>query len=125
MRTIPLNGLDVSRIGLGVMGVSAFYTGAGRDDGESIRTIHRALDLGVTRRDTADAYGPFTNEELVGRAVKGRREQVVLATKFGLVSHTGRPGMDSSQANIRLAVEGSFPARHRRQHPSHRDHRAP
>jgi aryl-alcohol dehydrogenase-like predicted oxidoreductase len=107
MKAISLNGLDVSRIGLGAMGMSAFYTGAGSDDAESIRTIHRALDLGVTHVDTAEAYGPYTNEELVGRAVKGRRDQVVLATKFGGgVSHTGRAGLDSSPANIRLAVEG-------------------
>lgn len=90
------------------MGMSAFYTGAGQADAESIRTIHRALDLGVTHIDTAELYGPYTNEELVGRAVAGRRDQVVLATKFGLVSHTGRPGPDSTPANIRLAVEGSL-----------------
>ncbi len=110
MRHIKLGDLDVSRIGLGAMGMSAFYTGAGSDDAESIRTIHRALDLGVTHIDTAEAYGPFTNEELVGRAVKGRRGQVVLATKFGLVSHAdGGPGvLDSSPANIRTALEGSL-----------------
>ena len=92
------------------MGMSAAYTGAGSDDAESIRTIHRALDLGVTLIDTAEIYGPYTNEELVGRALKGRRDQVVLATKFGLISHAGRgPGtLDSSPANIRIAVEGSL-----------------
>ncbi|MDG4824632.1 aldo/keto reductase [Asanoa sp. WMMD1127] len=108
MRTVSLGGLDVSRIGLGAMGMSAYYTGAGQGDDESIRTIHRAIDLGVTHLDTAELYGPYVNEELVGRAVKGRRDQVVLATKFGLVSHLGRPGADSSPANIRLAVEGSL-----------------
>ncbi len=108
MRTTTLGGLDVSRIGLGIMGMSVFYTGAGSDETESIRTIHRALDLGVTHLDTAEAYGPFTNEELVGRAVRGRRDGVVLATKGGAVSHTGRPGLDSSPASIRLAVEGSL-----------------
>ena len=110
MKHISLGGLDVSRIGLGAMGMSAFYTGAGSDDAESIRTIHRAFDLGVTHIDTAEIYGPFTNEELVGQAIKGRRDEVVLATKFGLVSHAGGgPGMlDSSPANIRTAVEGSL-----------------
>jgi len=90
--------------------MSFAYTGAGTDDAESIRTIHRALDLGVTLLDTAEIYGPYTNEELVGRAVKGRRDQVVLATKFGLISHAGGgPGrLDSSPANIRTAVEGSL-----------------
>jgi aryl-alcohol dehydrogenase-like predicted oxidoreductase len=110
MKHISLGGLDVSRIGLGAMGMSAFYTGAGSDDAASIRTIHRAFDLGVTHIDTAEIYGPFTNEELVGQAIKGRRDHVVLATKFGFVSHAGGgPGMlDSSPANIRTAVEGSL-----------------
>src|ERR1044072_9172244 len=80
------------------------------NEAESIRTIHRALDLGVTHLDTAEIYGPYTNEELVGRAIKGRRDQVVLATKFGIVSHAGGgPGvLDSSPANIGVAVEGSL-----------------
>ena len=108
MRTTSLGSLEVSRIGLGAMGMSAYYTGAGGPEDESIRTIHRGLDLGVTHLDTAEVYGPYTNEELVGRALKGRRDKVVLATKFGLVSHTGRPGADSTPANIRLAVEGSL-----------------
>ena len=110
MKHISLGGLDVSRIGLGTMGMSAYYTGAGSDDAESIRTIHRALDLGVTHIDTAEIYGPFTNEELVGRAIKGRRDEVVVATKFGFYSHAGGgPGvLDSSPANIRTAVEGSL-----------------
>jgi aryl-alcohol dehydrogenase-like predicted oxidoreductase len=110
MRTARLGQLEVSRIGLGAMGMSYAYTGAGSDDAESIRTIHRALDLGVTLLDTAEVYGPYTNEELVGRALQGRRDQVVLATKFGLISHTGRgPGMpDGSPDNIRAAVEGSL-----------------
>src|SRR6478609_2702313 len=108
MQHINLGRLDVGRIGLGAMGMSAAYTGAGTDDAESIRTIHRALDLGVTLVDTAEIYGPFVNEELVGQALQGRRDEVVLATKFGLVSHTGGgPGrLDSSPANIRTAVEG-------------------
>jgi len=110
MKHISLGGLDVSRIGLGTMGMSAFYTGAGSDDTESIRTIHGALDLGVTHIDTAEVYGPFTNEELVGRAIRGRRDDVVLATKFGLVSHSGGGvGVrDSSPENIRTALEGSL-----------------
>lgn len=108
MQITRLGGLEVSRIGLGAMGMSAFYTGAGRDDEASIRTIQRALDLGVTHLDTAEVYGPYINEELVGRAVKGRRDDVVLATKFGLVSHTGRPGLDGTPANVRAAVDGSL-----------------
>jgi len=110
MRTAKLGDLEVARIGLGAMGMSHGYTGAGSDDAESIRTIHRAVDLGVTLIDTAEIYGPYVNEELVGRALRGRRDQVVLATKFGLVSHDGRVpgGLDSSPDNIRTAVEGSL-----------------
>src|SRR5918911_1541179 len=108
MKHVTLGTLDVGRIGLGAMGMSAAYTGHSSDDAESIRTIHRALDLGVTLIDTAEVYGPHTNEELVGRAVKGRRDQVVLGTKFGFMSNTGRPGVDSSPQNIRIAVEGSL-----------------
>jgi len=105
-----LRDLDVSRIGLGAMGMSFAFTGAGSDDDESIRTIHSAIDLGVTLIDTAEIYGPYINEELVGRALKGRRDQVVLATKFGMISHTGGgPGnLDSTPDNIRIAVEGSL-----------------
>jgi aryl-alcohol dehydrogenase-like predicted oxidoreductase len=110
MKHIRLRGLEVSRIGLGAMGMSAAYTGAGTDDAESLRTIHRALELGITLIDTAETYGPFTNEELVGRAIKGHRDQVVLATKFGRISHArgGRRILDSSPANIRTAAEGSL-----------------
>ncbi|MFI6529120.1 aldo/keto reductase [Streptomyces uncialis] len=111
MRHVSLGGLDVSRIGLGCMGMSAFYTGAGTDEAEAVRTIHRAIDLGVTLLDTAEVYGPYTNEELVGRALTDRRDEVVLATKFGILSHSGpgaRRGPDSSPRNIRAAVEGSL-----------------
>lgn len=108
MKHVKLGTLDVGRIGLGAMGMSAAYSGAGSDDAESIRTIQRAIDLGVTLIDTAEVYGPYTNEELVGRALEGRRDQVVLATKFGFMSHTGRPQVDSSPANIRIAIEGSL-----------------
>lgn len=108
MKTTSLGGLDVSRIGFGVMGMSAFYTGAGRDDGEYIPTIRHALDRGVTHFDTAEVYGPFVNEELLGRALQGRRDEAVIASKFGLVSHTGRRGADGSAANVRLALEGSL-----------------
>jgi aryl-alcohol dehydrogenase-like predicted oxidoreductase len=110
MKHIRLGSLDVGRIGLGAMGMSTAYTGAGEDDAESIRTIHRALDLGVTLIDTAEIYGPFTNEELVGAAIKDRRDEVVLATKFGMVSHGGDGAghLDSSPANVRSALEGSL-----------------
>ena len=111
MKHVSLGGLNVSRIGLGAMTMAGVYTtGAGLDDDESIRAIHRALDLGVTHIDTAEIYGPFHSEELVGRAMKGRRDQVVVATKFGLVSHSGGgPGVtDSSPENVRAAVEGSL-----------------
>ena len=111
MKKANLGGLEVSRIGLGAMTMAGVYTtGGGIDDAESIRTIHRALDLGVTHIDTAEIYGPFHGETVVGRAVKDRRDQVVIATKFGLVSHAGGgPGVtDSTSANIRAAVEGSL-----------------
>ncbi|MFD7026318.1 aldo/keto reductase [Promicromonospora sukumoe] len=108
MQNTSLGGLEVSRIGLGVMGMSDFYTGKGESEESSIATIRHALDLGVTHLDTAEVYGGFANETLLGRALKGRRDEVVLATKFGMVSHTGRGGLDSSPANVRLAVEGSL-----------------
>jgi aryl-alcohol dehydrogenase-like predicted oxidoreductase len=110
MKHIKLGDLDVARIGLGAMTMTGIYGADGLDDSESIRTIQRAIELGVTLIDTAEIYGPFTNEELVGRAIKGKRDQVVLATKFGLVSHAGEGPwhVDSSPANIRTAVEGSL-----------------
>src|SRR4051794_6802475 len=92
------------------MAMSADYLDPASSDAESIRTIQRALELGVTHIDTAEIYGPYANEELVGRALKGRRDDVVVATKFGLVSHAGAGAgvVDSSPANIRTAVEGSL-----------------
>lgn len=110
MKNAHLADLQVSRIGLGAMTMAGTYTSEGAlDDAESIRTIHRALDLGVTHIDTAEIYGPFLSEEIVGRAIAGRRDEVVLATKFGLFSHTaGGRNADSSPANIRTAVEGSL-----------------
>lgn len=108
MKLARLANLEVGRLGLGAMGMSVAYAGAGSDDAEAIRTVHRAVELGVTLIDTAEVYGPYVNEELLARALAGRRDQVVLATKFGLISHTGRNGLDSSPANIRIAVDGSL-----------------
>ncbi len=110
MHHIKLGGaLEVSRLGLGAMGMSAAYSGAGEDEAESIRTIHRALELGVNFIDTAEVYGPHTNEELVGKATKGQRDKYVIATKFGFISNRpGVEGLDSTPENIRLAVEGSL-----------------
>jgi aryl-alcohol dehydrogenase-like predicted oxidoreductase len=110
MKHISLGELDVSRIGLGTMAMTGYYLDPTSSDAESIRTIQRAVEQGVTLIDTAEIYGPYANEELVGRALTGRRDQVVLATKFGYVSHSGGgPGvLDSSPANIRTAVEGSL-----------------
>jgi aryl-alcohol dehydrogenase-like predicted oxidoreductase len=110
MKHISLGGLDVSRIGLGTMAMSGYYLDPTSSDAESIRTIQRAVELGVSHIDTAEIYGPYANEELVGRALRGRRDDVVVATKFGFVSHAGGgPGvLDSSPANIRTAVEGSL-----------------
>jgi aryl-alcohol dehydrogenase-like predicted oxidoreductase len=110
MKHVKLGGLDVSRIGLGAMGMSAAYTGAGTDDAGSIRAIRRALDLGINFVDTADVYSAGESERIVGKALTGRRDDVVLATKFGRISHArGRTRLlDSSPANIRAAAEGSL-----------------
>jgi aryl-alcohol dehydrogenase-like predicted oxidoreductase len=111
MKNAHLGRLEVSRIGLGAMTMAGTYTTeGGLDNAESIRTIHRALDLGVTHIDTAEIYGPFLSEEIVGEASRGRRDGVVIATKFGLVSHSGGgPGVaDSTAANVKAAVEGSL-----------------
>ncbi len=107
-RAIGNQGLSVSELGLGCMGMSEFY--AGRDEQEAIATIHHALDLGLNFLDTADMYGPFTNEQLVGRAIKGRREQVVLATKFGNVRSAdgGWHGISGKPDYVHQACDASL-----------------
>jgi aryl-alcohol dehydrogenase-like predicted oxidoreductase len=109
-RNLGSQGLTVSALGLGCMGMSQSYgTAEERDERESIATIHRALELGCNFLDTAEVYGPFLNEELVGRAIRGRRDEVVLATKFGFKIEGGKiTGLDSRPSHIREAVAGSL-----------------
>jgi aryl-alcohol dehydrogenase-like predicted oxidoreductase len=109
MRTRELSrGLEVGAIGLGCMGMSFAYSRSRRDDAESVRVINRAIDLGATLIDTADVYGPHTNEELVGRAIRGRRDELVLASKCGLVVRDGEIVPDGRPEQLRAAAEGSL-----------------
>ena len=110
MQKRKLGQLEVSAIGLGCMGMSfAYGVAEERDESESIATIHRALELGITFLDTAEVYGPFTNEQLLARALKGKRDRVIIATKFGFKIENGKMmGTDSRPEHIRKAVEGSL-----------------
>src|SRR5262245_1813143 len=109
-RTLGTGGLEVSALGLGLMGMSQSYgTAEERDDRESIATIHRAMELGVTFLDTAEVYGPYTNEALLARALDGKRDRVLIATKFGVKIENGAvAGLESRPVHIREAVEGSL-----------------
>src|SRR3954466_382906 len=125
-RKLGQEGLEVSELGLGCMGMSEFYGDS--DEAESIATIERALELGITLLDTADMYGPFTNQRLVGRALRGRRDQVVLATKFGNVrgENGERLGIRGDADYVRQACDASLERlRHAPNHPHQQHHAGP
>src|SRR5476649_1585492 len=105
-RKLGRSGPMVSEIGLGCMGMVGWYGGG--DDAESVRTIHRSIELGANVIDTAEMYGPYTNEEMVGRAIADRRDKVFLCTKFGIVRDPGatKPRYDGSPANVNRSIEG-------------------
>ncbi|MCW2607433.1 MAG: aldo/keto reductase [Frankiales bacterium] len=107
-RSLGTCGLQVGAVGLGCMGMSWAYGADQRDDDVSVQVLRRALDLGVTLIDTADVYGPFTNEELVGRGLQGRRDEAVLATKAGLVVRDGRPAPDGRPEHVAAAIDASL-----------------